>query len=324
MPTMGRYLFKRIIALLIVLFGISVIVFAVINLQPGNPYATMFSPQADAVMREELLHKVGYYDPLWIKYVKWVVRTVHGDFGYSIQMGVPVSTVIESRLGNTLLLTISAAVLAFLIALSAGIYCAVHRGQVSDRIITVVTFGIMSIPAFFLAMILIRFFSVQLHLLPSSGIITPELDGDGIQVTIDVIRHLIMPTLVLAALNFATYTRYIRSSTSELLDAEFVRSLFARGLSRRAVIQKHVLKNAAKPIITVLALSIPTLLSGALITETVFTWPGIGRLSYDAAIGRDYPLLMGITLLLAVVTLLSNFVADVLNAIIDPRIRIQK
>lgn len=318
-----KYIARRAAIAVVVLFGISLIVFAVLNLQPGNPYASMFSPQADAATREELLRKVGYYDPLWLKYVKWVGRALQGDLGYSIQLGVPVTAVIASRVGNTLVLTVAAAVIAFVFALPVGIYSAIRRGRVSDRLITVVTFGIMSIPAFFLAMILIRVFSAQLKVLPSSGMITPGFAGTPEQVTWDVIRHLIMPATVLAAMSFATYSRYIRSSTSELLDADFVRALFAKGLSRRSVIYGHVLKNAAKPIVTVLMLAVPGLLSGALITETVFSWSGIGRLGYDAAVGRDYPLLMGITLLLALVTLLANLLGDVINVIIDPRIRVQ-
>ena len=318
-----RYIVRRLAVALLVLFGISLIVFTVINLQPGNPYATMFSPQADAATREELLRKVGYYDPIWLKYVKWLGRAVHGDLGYSIQLGLSVSTVIASRVGNTLVLTITAAIIAFVIALPTGIYSAIRRGHVSDRVITIVTFGIMSIPAFFLAMILIRLFSAQLKILPSSGIITPGLTGSSWDVTADVIKHLIMPATVLAALSFATYSRYIRSSVSEILDTDYVRALFAKGVSRRSVLGKHVMKNAAKPIITVLTLAVPGLLSGALITETLFSWPGLGRLGYEAAVGRDYPLLMGITLLLAVATLLANLLSDVLYIVVDPRIRVQ-
>ncbi|KAB8287763.1 peptide ABC transporter permease [Bifidobacterium ramosum] len=318
-----RYIVRRLAIALLVLFGISLIVFTVINLQPGNPYATMFSPQADAATREELLRKVGYYDPIWLKYVKWLGRAVQGDLGYSIQLGLPVSAVIASRVGNTLVLTLAAAVIAFVIALPVGIYSAIRRGRVSDRVITIVTFGIMSIPAFFLAMILIRLFSAQLKILPSSGIITPGFTGSSWDVTVDVIKHLVMPATVLAALSFATYSRYIRSSVSEILDTDYVRALFAKGVSRRKVLGKHVMKNAAKPIITVLTLAVPGLLSGALITETVFSWPGLGRLGYEAAVGRDYPLLMGITLLLAVATLLANLLADVLYIVVDPRIRVQ-
>lgn len=316
-----KYIAKRFAIAVLVLLGISVLIFSILNLQPGNPYASMFDPQSDEATRTEMLRKVGYYDPIWEKYLKWVGRALQGNLGYPIQLGIPVAAAISSRLGNTLLLTVSAAVLAFIIALPTGIYAAVRRGRISDRVITVITFAIMSVPAFFMAMILIRIFSAQLKILPSSGIVTEGSSASGVTQVIDIAKHLFMPALVLAGMSFATYSRYIRSSVSELLDAEFVRALFARGISRRSVIFKHVLKNAAKPIITVLALAFPALFSGALITETVFSWPGIGMLGYEAAVNRDYPLLMGITLLLAVFTLGANLLADVLYAVVDPRVR---
>lgn len=319
---MARYLIKRLLIALLVLFGISIIVFAIVNLQPGNPYASMFDPATPAEVREETLRKLGYYDPLPIKYVKWLGRALVGDFGYSIQLGVPVKTLIAQRAGNTILLTLTAAVIALAVAVPCGFYAAIRQGRVADIVLTIVTFAMVSIPAFFLAMILIKVFSIDLHALPSSGIVTAGANYTGMQGFLDVLRHLIMPAAVLTISEFVSFSRYIRSSAGQLLSAGFVAPLFAKGLGRNRVLFSHVMKNAAKPIVTVLCLNVPGLLSGAVITETIFSWPGLGMLSYDAATRRDYPLLMGIVMMLALVTLISNLLADVLYALVDPRIRL--
>lgn len=319
---MLRYLLKRLLIAIVVLFGISIIVFAIVHLQPGNPYASMLDPDTPLEVREEVMRKLGYYDPLPLQYAKWLGRALVGDFGYSIQMGAKVSTLIGQRIGNTVFLALVAALIAIILAVPFGFFAAIRQGKVSDMVLTVVNFGIVSVPAFFLAMILIKFFSIDLRLLPSSGIVTAGAGYNGAQAMMDIGRHLIMPAIVLFIGQFVSYNRYIRSSAGNLMSAGFVAPLFAKGLSRRKVIFSHIFKNAAKPIITVLCLQIPSVLSGAVITETIFSWPGIGLLSYNAAISRDYPLLMGIVMMLALVTLLGNLLADVLYTIVDPRIRL--
>ncbi|KAB8295504.1 ABC transporter permease [Bifidobacterium avesanii] len=319
---MFRYLLKRLMIAVVVLFGISVIVFAIVHLQPGNPYASMLDPDTPPDVREEVMRKLGYYDPLPLQYVKWLGRALTGDFGYSIQLGSKVSFLIGQRIGNTVFLALVAAVIAIALAVPFGFYAAIRQGKVSDTVLTVVNFGIVSIPGFFFAMILLKVFSIDLRLLPSSGIVTAGAGYVGGQAILDILRHMIMPAIVLMLGEFVSYNRYIRSSAGNLLSAGFVAPLFAKGLNRRKVIFSHIFKNAAKPIITILCLQIPSVLSGAVITETIFSWPGIGLLSYNAAISRDYPLLMGIVMMLALVTLLGNLLADVLYTIVDPRIRL--
>lgn len=317
-----RYVARRIGAAVVVLLGISCIVFIVTNLQPGDPYSSMIDPAIPPDQRREILRSLGYYDPIWLKYLSWLGRIFVGDWGYSVQFGMPVFAVIMGRLGNTLVLTGAALAFSALAAIPLGIYAGVRRGEISEKIVTSFSYALMSVPAFFMAMVLIAVFSSRLHLFPSSGIITAGSSEGALQVFLDVLHHLILPALVLTFLNFATYYRYIQSSVGELLDRNFVRALFARSLTRRIVIYKHVMKNAAKPLLTILGMGVPQLLSGALITETVFSWPGLGQLSFQAATTRDYSLLMGITLFLAIVTLGANLLADLLYLIVDPRIRI--
>ncbi|MFC4223605.1 ABC transporter permease [Lysinibacter cavernae] len=321
---MKLFLLKRTLIALPVLFGISVIVFALITLQPGDPYASMIDPSAPPEVKEELLQRVGYYDPLAVKYVKWLGRAVTGDFGYSIHYGAPVLQVIGSRIGATLTLAAAALALTLVVSIPAGIYAATHRNLRGDHAITVVSFVLLSVPTFFLGMVLIKIFAADLHLLPASGMRSVGVSTAGLAGVADVASHLILPAVVLASLNIAVFSRYLRGGMSEILGQDFVVLLYAKGLSRNAVIWKHGLKNAAKPLITILTLEIPVLLSGALLTETVFSWPGIGRLNFEAVQNRDYSLLMGIIMMLALITLVANLLADVLYAVVDPRVRVAR
>jgi peptide/nickel transport system permease protein len=322
-PVAG-YVLRRLGAALAVLLGISLLVFIITYLQPGDPYASMIDPAIAPEDREQILRNLGYYDPLWLKYVSWLKRVLVGDWGYSIQFGMPVSTVILERVGNTLVLGGAALGLAVLAAVPLGLYAGVHRGELGEKAITGLSFVLMSIPAFFMALVLIATLSARLHLFPSSGIVTAGSTAGGWALVWDVIHHLVLPAVVLSFVSFATYCRYVQSSVSELLDKDFVRALFARRIPRTKVFGVHLMKNAAKPLLTTLSIGVPQLLSGALITESVFSWPGIGQLSYQAATTRDYSLLLGITLFLAVITLLANLIADLLYLVVDPRIRISQ
>lgn len=321
---MLRYIFRRTLIALPVLLAISVVVFALLNLQPGDPYVSMIDPQTSPEQKAELLARLGYSDPIWLKYVKWLGRALTGDLGYSLQYGAKVSDIIGSRLGNTALLAGSALFLTLAIAVPLGLYTGLRRNSRADIVISMVSFVVVSVPTFFLGMVLIKIFAADLRWLPTSGVVTVGAKRAGLDHVIDVGRHLVLPAVVLAASNIAIMNRYLRSSVSELLGQDFIRTLFAKGLSRRQIINPHLLRNAAKPLITIISLEIPALLSGALLTETVFSWPGIGRLNYEAVINRDYALLMGIVLFLAVITLFANLIADIVYAIVDPRVRVSK
>ncbi|MET3927112.1 ABC transporter permease [Devosia sp. 2618] len=321
---MLRYIFRRTLIALPVLLAISVVVFALLNLQPGDPYVSMIDPQTSPEQKAELLARLGYSDPIWLKYVKWLGRALTGDLGYSLQYGAKVSDIIASRLGNTALLAGSALFLTLVVAVPVGLYTGLRRNSRADLAISMLSFVVVSIPTFFLGMVLIKVFAADLRWLPTSGVVTVGAKRVGLDHVIDVARHLVLPAVVLAASNIAIMNRYLRSSVSELLGQDFIRTLFAKGLSRRQIINPHLLRNAAKPLVTIISLEIPALLSGALLTETVFSWPGIGRLNYEAVINRDYALLMGIILFLAVITLFANLIADIVYAIVDPRVRVSK
>jgi peptide/nickel transport system permease protein len=284
----------------------------------------MFPPEISGDQIEAMLRRVGYYDSLPIKYIKWISRILQGDFGYSIFYHEGVMGIIASRLGNTILLAVSALAISIVLGVSVGIFTAQRRGSLADNSVSVLTFVILSLPSFFFSMLLLKVLGADLRLLPISGKVTVYADYHGIAHALDVARHMVMPSIVLGLGYASSMLRYTRSSVTGILTADYIRSARAHGLHERTVIFKHTLKNVSIPIVTVLSLQIPDMLSGALLTETVFMWPGIGRLSFEAVRHRDYPLIMGILLIMAVITLGANFIADVAYALIDPRITLVK
>lgn len=316
-----KYITKRLLQMIPILFGISIIIFALINCQPGDPYATMVDPNISPELREKMLRDIGYYDPLPLKYLKWLIRALQCDFGFSIRYKQPVLDVIGSRIGNTFILALTALLLSMAIAIPIGVLTATKQHSFSDYAATVFAFIGLSIPTFFFGMLLIKFFSVDLKLLPISGMTTVGKKLTGFSYIFDIFKHLILPAIVLALMNTASLMRYTRSSMVEIIRQDYIRTAKAKGVKNKAIIFKHALKNALIPIITILSMQIPFLFSGALLTETIFVWPGIGRLNFEAVMNRDYPLIMGIVMIFAVVTLFVNLAADILYAVVDPRIR---
>ncbi|AEM41241.1 ABC transporter permease [Ketogulonicigenium vulgare] len=319
---MFHYILRRLLIAVPVIFGISVIVFALVHLQPGDPYVAMIDPMTSPEEKQRLLARLGYYDPIWVKYLRWIGRAAVGDFGYSIQYGAPVTQVIASRIGNTALLAGTALGLTLLVSVPVGVWAGLRRDGRADVALSVVSFVIVSIPAFFLAMLLIKIFAADLRWLPTGGVVTVGAGYRGLDHLRDVAVHLILPASVLAIGNAAIMSRYLRGAVADIADQDFVRTLFAKGLTRRQVIFPHLLRNGAKPLITMISLEIPSLFSAALLTETIFNWPGIGRLNFEAVQNRDYALLMGIILMLALVTVVVNLLADLLYALVDPRVRL--
>ncbi len=318
---MGKYIGKRLLQAVIILLGVSVIVFALVNFIPGDPYSGMYSPDIPTEEIEAKLDELGANDPIPIQYVKWLGRALTGDLGYSIWYKEPVISVILGRLGNTALLACSSILVSTLLGITVGIYSARHRKGLVDNVSTVMAFTALSIPSFFFGMILIKIFGVDLQILPISGMVTVGKESiTGAARAADIARHMVLPTVVLGLMNAATMLRYTRSSMVDIQGMDFIRTARAKGLPERKVIYKHALKNALSQIITVLSLQIPGLLSGSLLTETVFLWPGVGRLNFEAVNHRDYPLIMGIVLILASFTLIANLIADISYAAIDPRV----
>jgi peptide/nickel transport system permease protein len=278
-------------------------------------------PSISQEVVEQMLTKLGYYDPLPVQYFKWISRAIQGDFGFSIQYKQPVIDVIASKLGNTFLLSFCALTMTVLIAIPAGVFSATKQYSFFDYFVTFVAFIGISIPAFFFGLLLIKWFAVDLKALPISGMITVGKNYTGMARVIDIAKHLVLPTIVLGLLETATLMRYTRSSMLEVKNQDYIRTARAKGVSERRVNFVHALRNALIPVITILSMQIPFLFSGALLTETIFVWPGIGRLNYEAVLSRDYPLIMGILMMLAIIILLSNFLADILYAFVDPRIK---
>jgi peptide/nickel transport system permease protein len=318
---MISYTIKRTFQSLLVLIGVTIVIFTLIHMAPGDPLIQSMDPSVSAEVREEMLTKMGYYDPIHIQYFKWVARAATGDLGFSIKFKKPVSDVIMEYLPNTVLLGITSMILSIVIAIPAGIVSATKKNSITDYIVTFFSFLGLSIPAFFFGLLLIKWFAYDMEIFPVSGMISIGEHYTGMTRYFDILKHLVLPALVLALLQTATLMRYTRSSMIEVIDQDYIRTARAKGVKEKFVIYKHAFRNALISIITIITMQIPFLFSGAVLTETIFVWPGIGRINYNAIIGRDYPLIMGIMLLLAVIILASNFFADILYAVADPRIR---
>ncbi|MCA9995745.1 MAG: ABC transporter permease [Anaerolineales bacterium] len=325
---MTRYIIRRLLQLVPILFLISMIVFVLLQLAPGDPAAALEdNPNLTAEDRARFEERLGLNDPLHIKYFKWLGNTLQGNWGVSVATKRPVLEEIGSRLPNTLRLMITAQVITLLIAIPIGIISAVKQYSLFDHVSTTFAFMGQSIPVFWFGLMLIMIFSMTLKtadggpLLPGGGMYDLRLYDEATAPFADRLRHMILPVAMLAMLGVGTYTRYTRGSMLEVLRQDYLRTARAKGQKERRVVLIHALKNAAIPIITILALDLPSVFGGAIFTETIFSWPGMGRLFIDAANRSDYDLLMGIVLMNAMLILIFNLIADVLYAVLDPRVR---
>jgi peptide/nickel transport system permease protein len=314
---MQRFLIGRVLQACGVLFVVSVITFALIHSAPGGP-AILLQPDLTREQIRELRAEMGLEDPIAVQYARWLGNVVQGKLGRSLSQGLPVTTLIADRLPATMLLSGAALLVTLGLGIPLGVLSAVKRNGVVDYLVTGFAFLGMSIPVFWFGILLIILFSVQLGLLPSAGMYSL---GEPFSVA-DRLQYLVMPTAVLAFANLAQITRYTSSSMLGVLAEDYVRTARAKGLGERAVLLGHVLRAALVPVVTVIGLLLPRLVGGAAITEAIFAWPGMGRLAVDSAIQRDYPLIMGITLMISAVVILSNLVVDVVYGWIDPRIRV--
>jgi peptide/nickel transport system permease protein len=310
------YALRRLLLAVPVLFGVSVLVFAVLHLAPGDPAAIMLGAQATKEDVVRLHRDLGLDQPLVIQYVRWMGHVLQGDLGRSIPLGRAVLPEVLLRFKATLVLTAGALLIAVLLGLAAGIVSAVKQYTWLDRISMGVAVTGVSLPVFWTGIMLILLFALQLRWFPSSGMSSPY--GSGVA---DVLWHLVLPAVTLGTASAAALARLTRSSVLEIIRQDYVRSARAKGLAERAVIARHVLKNAINPIITVLGLQVGFLLGGAILTETVFSWPGLGSMMVRAIQARDYPLVQGGVLLIATTFVLVNLVVDLLYAVFDPRIR---
>jgi len=313
---MHRYLLRRLLIAVPILFGITVLSYFIMSLTPGDAVQMLISPtisQADIEIRRRAL---GLDQPVHVRYFRWLNELAHGNLGYSFSSGAPVTKRVGERVVPTLTLTATALALSYLIAVPIGVLVATRRYSWIDYVATFFAFLGISLPTFFLGLAGIYIFALRVHWLPVGGTITLGTDGGFL----DMVHHLILPASVLAVAGAGALTRYVRSSMLEVLGQDYVRTARAKGLAEALVRRKHALRNALLPVITLAGLQIPALLAGAVITEQVFEWPGMGRLTIEAINQRDYPVLMGITLVTAVLVAVGNLLADLAYAYVDPRI----
>jgi len=298
-----------------------VIVYALYALAPGDPLAMLLGERAMLEMTAEEIEaardSLGLNDPWHGRYIAWLSRAIRGDLGYPLTGGYTVMELLQQRIGPTLLLMATAFIVSLLVGVPKGIVMALKQYSWIDYLVTVMAFAQLSIPSFFLALGAMYVFSLKLDIFPTSG-----LQTIGAPFSLwDRIHHLIMPSFILAAYFAGVWARYTRSSMLETMHLEFVTTARAKGLRERVVVVRHALRNALLPMITVASLSLGHLLGGSIIIETIFQWPGLGMLGWQATLNREYPILMGIILIASTTVLASNLLADILYAVVDPRIR---
>ncbi len=311
------YLIKRIARVVPVLLLVSIVTFALLHLVPGGPVGMMTgNPKVTGADIERIRESYGLDEPLPIQYLVWFRQVfLRFDFGTSYVTGEPVSRMILDRLPATLELMIVSFTLALGLSLLVGAYSALRQGTLADDVVSFISTAGVSAPVFWIGLMAIAFFSLQLGILPSGG---REAIADGGSL-LDRLSHLALPVSVLTLAYFSSWTRYVRSSVLEALQGDFVRTARAKGLAERTVIMKHVLRNAVLPVATIIFMQIPTLFTGAVITETVFAWPGMGRLFYEGLVRHDYSRVMGIVVVMTVMIIIFNLLGDIVCRVIDPR-----
>lgn len=307
-----------------ILIGITIISFTVIHLAPGKPtdFMTKMNPKIDFEAREKLNQIYGLDKPLYIQYVNWVKRLVKFDFGRSFLDNRPVVEKIRERLPVTILINVLAMLIILIFSIPIGVKSAVERGSFFDKASTVFVFLGFAVPSFWLGLILMSFFGVKLGILPVSGIVSLDFENYSVlHKVFDVVRHLILPVSVASIGGLAGLSRYMRQSMLNAISQDYVRTARAKGLPESKVIYKHALRNAMLPIVTILGLSIPGLISGSVILETIFSIPGMGRLMVESVFSRDYNVIMAGLVISAFLTLFGNLMADISYLYVDPRIR---
>ncbi len=303
---MKSYLLRRGWQSILVLFGVSVVVFLILHLT-GDPALLLLPPDASAEDITRFREAMGFNDPVWIQYLRFLKGAVRGNFGDSLRHGEPAMALVLERLPATFELAGAGLLIALCLAIPAGIVSAVRRNTVVDYVSTVVALLGQAMPTFWLGIMLILIFSVRLNWLPSSG------RGD--------VEHLLLPAITLGLFTTARITRLTRSGMLEVLGQDYIRTARAKGVSEPPVVWKHALKNASIPIVTIVGIELGTLLGGSVITETIFAWPGVGRLSVQAIFNRDYPVVQAAVFLLASTFVIVNFLVDIVYTYLDPRIR---
>ncbi|WP_193089747.1 ABC transporter permease [Advenella sp. FME57] len=312
---MITYIARRLLATLPVIMMVAVVIFAILRLTPGDPAAIIAGDDATAAQLEQIRQAMGLDQPIYTQFIVWVTRLLQGDLGVSLLSGTPVLQMIVGRMGPTLALAVSTIVLTVIIAIPLGVIAAWRQGKLLDRLIMSLSVLGFSIPTFVVGYLLIYFFAIQLDWLPVQGY-KPLSAG-----LLPFAQRLILPTLALSAIYVALIARITRSSIIEVMGEDYIRTARAKGLKEKSVLMRHALRNAAVPIVTVIGIGIASLISGVVVTESVFNLPGLGRLVVEAVLARDYPVIQGLILLFSIVYILINLIVDLLYTVFDPRIR---
>ncbi|MFC1771367.1 ABC transporter permease [Candidatus Margulisiibacteriota bacterium] len=317
-----KLIFKRVLIAVPLLIGITLLSFIVMQLAPGEPGAMFLDPSMSAEDILQIRRNLGLDKPLIVQYGYWLISIFKGNFGYSFSTGKPVLSAIAERLPATLILSLSSLVLILILTFPLGLISGYKKGSRFDNLVTIFTFIGLSLPTFWLGLQLILIFSLKLNLFPSSGFMDPLLNDSSFwQQGLSVMRHLFLPLLTILIGGLAGLTRYYRFGIIKILAEDYIKAASARGISIRRILFKHAFKNAALPIVTILGLSLPSLISGAFVIEYIFSWPGLGQLGIAAVFSRDYPVLMGTLFFSSLLIIIGNLGADIAYRFIDPRIK---
>ena len=318
---MGRYLLKRLGRGILTIFVSVTLVFFIVRAMPADPVALMVSPQMTKETQQAMIERYGLDKPLGTQYVLYMNELLHGNMGTSFAKRIPVTTYIAEKLPWTLLLMAAVIVIVVVIGISIGVLAAATKGKLPDRIISIlVTMGI-SIFIPFMAFLLLYIFAFKLKTFPTGGAYTPP-KGAGWAYWKDIGHHLVLPAIALSITNLANAVLYTRNSMIDVLHEDYIRTAYSKGNSKGRVLRVHALKNALIPTITVIGMQIGFMVGGATVTETVFSWPGVGRMVYDAVNALDYPVLQGAFLVMAVAVVVMSFITDLVVAWLDPRIKL--
>ncbi len=315
---MLNYIIRRLVEAIPTLLGVTIITFVLAHLVPGNPALVMLGPHANARSIALLTHQLGLDKPLPVQYLDWLWMVLHGNLGVSYYQNVPVLQLIETATPRTLAIVGIGTLIADILSIIQGIYQAHVKNSFADNLISVVAYFLYSMPIFWLGVLMVIWFSIDIPLFPPGGIQDPGVTN----VTFGMwVAHIALPVITIVIATVAFWGRFMRSSVIETLIQDYIRTARAKGVTEYTVLMRHAFRNSLLPLITLIGFSIPGLFGGALLVEEVFNYPGLGLLFYQAAIQRDYPIAFGITLIIGILTILGNLLADVLYAVVDPRIR---
>ncbi|MDO4534908.1 MAG: ABC transporter permease [Clostridium perfringens] len=320
---MFAYITRRFFQMIPVLLGVSLIIFLVIAKAPGDYIETNANANMTQEKKEELRELMGLDKPVLVRYVNWLKNALTGNLGDSLKFKQPVVDVINTYVWNSFALALMAFLASIFIAVPIGVVSATKQYSLLDGFFTILALIGISLPGFFLGLMIIKFLAFDLGLFPVGGMVTAGSTEAGIKYFLDVIYHMFLPFLVLTFVQIGSLMRYTRTSMLEVIRQDYIRTARAKGLKESVVIYKHGLRNALIPVVTILGLALPGLFGGAMITERIFSWPGIGKIAFDCLNSRDYPFLMGFNMFIALLTLGGSLIADVSYALVDPRIRLK-